>query len=482
MSKNDIPDWASKYIEKGKIIKKRKDKYYLYEHKCIYDKSKKHKNYVKDIYIGRITEDNGLIPTSHFNKSKPENFFCKDYGAYALFMKLGSSILDRLINEFGELYGILIFNIACLRIQETTQYCELEDAFNSSYFSVKYKTLSMSKTYLSDFLDDLAKYKNNMNKFMRSDIESDDILIFDGTNLLCGSNNISYMGYGYKHGHSYKSQINQLYAYSAKNNKPVFYKLLEGSVSDKATLDDVLKESGIKKSIALIDNGFEGDSNITSLLSNKNKYIMALKRSSKLVPEEILNDYGRVKSKEFFINNHETIYAYEIKDNENNRICIFFNKTIESIESSEYIDKMNNGVDGYTEENRLIAQQRFGIYVMKTNIIDLSLSTIYEYYKSRFEIEYMFDTIKNTLKFDKSFMHKDSSLESWAFINHISIILTQKVYDYIKEKKLNISLHQLFKKLRQIKMITSNLDKDENYKLQGIPKKIRELFDILEIN
>ena len=142
---------------------------------------------------------------------------------------------------------------------------------------------------------------------------------------------------------------------------------------------------------------------------------------------------------------------------------------------------MNKGVEGYTEENRLVAQQRFGIYVMKTNIMDLSLKTIYEYYKSRFEIECMFDTIKNTLKFDKSFMHNDSSLESWAFINHVSIILTQKVYDYIKEKKINISLHQLFKKLRQIKMITSNLDKDENYQLQGIPKKIRELSNILEI-
>lgn len=50
---------------------------------------------------------------------------------------------------------------------------------------------------------------------------------------------------------------------------------------------------------------------------------MALKRSSKLVPEEILNDYGRTKSKEFFINNHEIIYAYEYKYSEDNRICIF---------------------------------------------------------------------------------------------------------------------------------------------------------------
>ena len=482
MSKNLLPDWVEKYKEKGKTIKCRKGKYYLYQQKCIYDKNRKHKNYVKDIYIGRITEDNGLIPTSHVSKASPKNLFSKDYGSYALFMKLGENILDRLRKEFGETYGDLIFNIACLRTQENTQYCELEDSFNSSYFSVTFKTLSMSKTYLSDFLEDLSKYSTNMNIFMRQDIEEEDILIFDGTNILCGSNNVSYMGYGYKHGHNYQSQLNELYAYSAKNKKPVFYKLLEGSISDKATLTDVLKESGITNSIALIDNGFEGDNNIFSLLSNKNKYITALKRSSKLVPDEILKDFGRTKAKEYFINNHETVYAYEVLDTDGNRICIYFNKTIESIESSEYIDKMNNNVTGYTVENRLVAQERFGIFVMKTNILDISLTKIYEYYKSRFEIEYMFDTVKNTLGFDKSYMHTDKSIESWAFINHISIMLTQKIYDYLKEKDVNISLHQLFKKLRQVKMITSNLDSSENYELQGIPKKTRDIMTKLDIN
>ena len=320
-----------------------------------------------------------------------------------------------------------------------------------------------------------------MLEFMKEDIDDDDIIIFDGTNFLCGGSTISYRGYGYKHGHNYSSQINELYAYSVRNRKTVYYKLLEGSVPDKATLKDVIQESGIKNSISLIDKGFNSDNNISGLLENKNKYIMPLNCNSKLVPEEILNDVARINAKELFILNRETISAYETRDENNNRICIYFNSTIASVEETEYVDKMNRKVKDYTIEKYQTNKKRFGIYVIKTNIEDFNLEKIYNYYSSRAEIEYMFDTIKNTLGYDKSYMRSDEMIESWAFINHISILLTQKVYDEISNKKLKITIHELYRKLRQVKKVANNLDRNESYKLQVVPKKTREILEKLEI-
>lgn len=480
MNKYILPDWVKKYKIKGRTIKVKNNNYYLYESKCIYDKSKVNKHYTKDTYLGRITEEGGFIPAKKHNDIKPENLFSKIYGHYILFYKLGDDILKRLEKYFGIEYSKLIFSIASLRAIENTPYSELEDAYLESYFSVKYNNLSMSKSSLSDFLEELSKYKTNMNLFMREDIEDDDILIFDGTNILCGGSNISYKGYGYKHGHNYSSQINELYTYSAKKKKPIFYKLLEGSISDKSTLQDVLKESGIKDSISLIDKGFNSENNINSLLENKNRYIMALRSDSRLVTEEILNDTTREGSNEMFTLENEAIFAYEVRDN-NDRICIYFNSTIAGIMDAEYIDKMNRDVKGFEKEKYQKAKKRFGIYIIKTNINDLNLETIYKYYKSRFEIEYMFDTIKNTLGFDKTYMHSDKSIESWAFINHISIILTQRVYDLLRKKDAKISLHQLYRKLRQVKVIRNTLDSNDTYQLQGIPKKTRELMKLLNI-
>ena len=481
MKKYNLPEWVEKYKEKGKTIKVKNNNYYLYESKCIYDKTKKNKHYTKDVYLGKITEDNGFIPAKKNNNMRPETLYSKIFGNYALFNYLGKDILERLEIYFGSQFSKLIFTISVLRAVENTPYCELEDAYEESYFSVMYKNLSMSKTSLSDFLQDLSKYKTNMNLFMKEDIENDDILIFDGTNILCGGRNITYKGYGYKHGHNYDTQVNELYAYSVKNRKPVYYKLLEGSISDKATLEDVLKESGIKNSISLIDKGFNSEGNINSLLENKNKYIMALRSDSKLVSDEILKDTTRNNAKEMFTLDEQAIFAYETKDTDNNRICIYFNSTIAGIMDAEYIDKMNRKVKGFEKEKYQKSKERFGIYIIKTNIKELPLETIYKYYKSRFEIEYMFDTMKNTLGFDKTYMHSDESIESWAFINHISILLTQRVYDLLRNKDIKLSLHQLYRKLRQVKMIKNNLEKEEKYDLQGIPKKTRILLEQLNI-
>ena len=93
----------------------------------------------------------------------------------------------------------------------------------------------------------------------------------------------------------------------------------------------------------------------------------------------------------------------------------------------------------------------------------------------------MFDTLKNTLGYDKSYMRLDETIESWSFINHISILLTQRIYDMISNKDLKTPIHEIYRKLRQVRKITNNLDKEENYKLQGIPKKARILVDKLEI-
>ena len=376
-----LPEWASKYKEKGKSIKVKNGKYYLYESKCVYDKKRKNKNYTKNTYLGIITEDNGFIPAKKYSNIKPENLYSKVYGHYALFDNLSKDILNRLIKHFGNDYGTMIFVIAVIRTIENTPYSQIEDVFNESFYSTEYKNLSMSKSSLSDFLKELSKYKTNMNNFMKEDIEEDDIIIFDGTNFLCGGTSISYTGYGYRHGHNYVSQINQLYAYSVKNRKAVYFKMLEGSVSDKAVLTDVLKESGIKNSISLIDKGFYSNSNIVSLLENKNRYIMPLRCDSKLVPEDILEDVSRKNAKEIFIINKETITGYEIKY-ENDRICIYFNSTIASVEETEYVDKMQRGVKDYTKEKYQTAKKRFGIYIIKTNIKDFTLRfrQIFEYF------------------------------------------------------------------------------------------------------
>jgi transposase len=483
MSRYDLPEWVKIYKEKGKSIKVKSNQYYLYETKCIYDNKKKHKNITKNIYLGKITQENGLIPartkTATFDAS---NIVSKVYGTYKIIEETSKEIKEKLTRYFGK-EANRIFTIAALRAIENTPYYELEDSYNETYFSEAYKGLSMSKTALSELLQELANNKNAIVNYMREDIDKKEILIFDGTNIFCGSRNISYVASGYKHGHNYKTQVNIMYAYSSNKNRPVYYKLFEGSITDKTALKDLISEANIKGNTILIDTGFASKSNV-ELIGKENRYIMALRRDSKYVTGSILNDSTREKADSKFINNAEAIYAYDTTDENGNRICIYFNQAIASKEATEYISKMNRNWKGYNEENHKEAIKRFGIYVIKTNIKNLSLKSIYEYYKSRYEIEYMFDTLKNTLECDKTYMHSDVSLESWAFINHITISIIYKLYELLRTNDLltDNPPRKIFKKLKQVVMCKNILDKQEgNYHLQVIPAKIRKLLENLSV-
>jgi hypothetical protein len=489
----DLPKWVEVYKETNKSIKVKeyRDKdsnllntsYYLFESKCLYDKNKTHKNIKKDIYLGRITLDKGLISPKVKKTIIQEEVYSKTYGNYLLLSQLTQDILKRLNDEFGA-YGNTIWTIACLRMSEYTPYYDIEDSYNQSYFSVFDKTLSLSKTSLSELLTLIGKNRDKVSKYMRDDLDNHDVLIFDGTNIMCGSHNISYAQVGYKHGHDIKEQVNIMYAFSSKSIKPVYYKLFEGSVTDRGCFSNILTEMNTKKSVVLLDNGFESPKNITSLLDLKDKYILSLRRNDTFLTTEIINDTGRLQSKEKFTYESESVFAYEILLDDNmTRICIFYNKAIESVETSEYISKMNKGWKDYTDENYKEASRYFGLYIIKTNILNKPLKYIYYTYKSRFTIEYMFDTIKNTLEYDMTYMHSDFNLEGWLFINHITISIFYKVYELLKEKDLLKELppRRLFKKLRTVIKQRNILDKKEKYELQVVPAKVKEYLKKLEI-
>lgn len=74
------------------------------------------------------------------------------------------------------------------------------------------------------------------------------------------------------------------------------------------------------------------------------------------------------------------------------------------------------------------------------------------------EIETLFDSYKNLLEADSSYMHSDNGFEAWAFINHIATMLYYKVFTIIKSKgKLNnLSPKDLLLKLTRIFKIKIN--------------------------
>ncbi len=99
------PDWVMKYKKKGTYINKVGDKYYLYAAhseriKCT-DKVRR----VSDGYLGRITEDNGLIPPKDKVASPVITY---EFGFSFAICSCTAQILHGLRKSFSN-YGDLVY-------------------------------------------------------------------------------------------------------------------------------------------------------------------------------------------------------------------------------------------------------------------------------------------------------------------------------------------------------------------------------------
>ena len=92
-------------------------------------------------------------------------------------------------------------------------------------------------------------------------------------------------------------------------------------------------------------------------------------------------------------------------------------------------------VFSYTIEGFIERQFKFGTIVLKTNL-DKTPQEIYFLYKERSQIEQSFDFLKNLLEQDKCYMQNEKSLETWAFINHLALMLNYKIYNLLRMHNL----------------------------------------------
>jgi hypothetical protein len=130
----NYPEWVMKYKEKGTYINCVKGKYYLYAaHSERVPGTKKVKR-ICDAYLGRITEDDGLIPP----KDKVEGTVTVlEYGLSTLVLSVCSNIHKGLRRTFVK-NGDFIMIAAILSFI----YSEYSDSlFRYSYLSVRFPEL-----------------------------------------------------------------------------------------------------------------------------------------------------------------------------------------------------------------------------------------------------------------------------------------------------------------------------------------------------
>jgi len=95
--------------------------------------------------------------------------------------------------------------------------------------------------------------------------------------------------------------------------------------------------------------------------------------------------------------------------------------------------------------------------------------------KSHVDIKQSYDTFKNAIYADRTYMRDDYQLQGWMFVNFMALILHYRIYSMLRQKDLlsRYSPVDVIKHLERISMIKIN----NEWRLSEIPKKSREIID-----
>lgn len=210
------------------------------------------------------------------------------------------------------------------------------------------------------------------------------------------------------------------------------------------------------------------------------KYILPLKRSSKYI------DYTRLAKSGYdnlfdghFIYQDRVIFYTNNPQLDGRKLVTFTDKNLKLEEEKTYLKRIDQDIEGYSMEGYKEKEMKFGTISMITNCLDLEPQDIYIKYKSRMEIETVFDMYKNLLEADRTYMRSDKSMEGWIFINHIATMLYYRIFKLLKDKKLitQISPYDLITKLLRINKVKIN----KNWVTAEINSGTKKLLSLLGI-
>ena len=473
------PEWVEKCKRPGTNISFIRGKYYLYEATSVWNKEKGRAQKKTGKYLGRITEEDGLVPPRKKDEiGIEENYqFCvKEYGASYVLEQMGKRIHTQLHLYFPQ-QADTVFVLAVLRVIERCPFKRAAFLYEQSFLSERYGRLALSGASISSFLRILGEKRDRMVSFMQEFVSGTEHILFDGTRIISKSKRMNGNRKGYNSRRQFDPQINLLYAFSTEQKCPVYYRVVPGNIPDVSAFRKTVNESGFANMIVIGDKGFGSETNFAMLEEAKLKYIIPLRRNNGLFRKDIVENGSKAGFDGYFLFNGRTIWHHRY-EMEEKKLFLFLDSDLRNEEEHDYISRIESGHEGYTLEGFMDKQSQFGTILFRSNL-DIDALELYSLYKGRCEIEQSFDFLKNLLSQDSVYLQDDRAMEAWAFINHVSLMLTYELYNRLRMAGLlaKYSVADLISHLKYIHKLKIH----DRWLLSEVSRKTTKLLEQLNI-
>jgi hypothetical protein len=484
-----LPEWVLPFKETRTEIRLINGTYYKYQVEYKYNPEKKRtdKNTIR--LLGKITQESGFIASDKDTIRQKASIIpkvdIKTFGVYNLFSTLIAEEIASFKTYFGETVGETILSFAMMRwayqspIKRAPHY-HIHD-FCSEFWSKN----NISDKHISNALKHVGENREKLVEWMKAMLNapqnhSNKFVMMDSTHAASLSEHLSINAKGYNPDHDYDPQVRLMYLFSAHLKQPVYFRLINGNITDSKSMSLCIKEMNIKDVIFIADKGFFSIQNINELNEEKLQYIIPLHRNNKLIDFEPLHKANfKIELKTYFIYQERVIWYYQYQ-RDSMKLVTFLDEKLRIKEESDYLQRIVSKPEEYTIEKYYEKLISFGTLTHTFYTVeDLNAEQIYQAYKQRNEVETMFDGYKNFLKADIMYMQDRNVLEGWLVANFIAMIAYYRLFTRLKDAKL-LNNHSP-KDIVEIAKSIYKMKISGEWHISEITNKIKDLFKKIEI-
>jgi len=478
--KSPHPQWAIKHRKSGTELRLIRGKYYLYAVSSKYDPVLKRAKKISGKLLGTITEEHGFrqsakrILIEQASKAVDLSRICvRENGFTSFLQQYNKTIEEKLKQYFPDIYQSIIY-MAFARLVHNSALRDMAFHVAKSMMSLKDK-VTYTEKHFSTTLRTLGSMRREAADYMKSFFKQNDYVLVDMTNMFNASENIRFAKEGYNSDMIFDKQFNLMYLYSPGLVQPVFYRLFSGNIKEVKGFKLCLQESDINDAILIADKGFYSIENIKNLKDENLNYIIPLKRDNRLI------EYGKLQRKKLSYFKFEDRYIWYITYESNNqRVYLYKDEKLKVQEQRDYLDRIETLPEYYQIESFYEREDRFGTIALLSNLEGKEAEHIYTTYKSRNEVEVMFDGMKNILHADKTYMQNEDALQGWMFVNHIALQWYYIIYSLLKQNNQlkRYSVRHFITHLNEIKKVRIN----DDWVMEPITRDSANMLDKLHIH
>lgn len=438
-----LPVWVLKFKEPKTEIKFINGGYYKYAVAYKYNPTKGRTDKISGVLLGKITEE-GFVPSDKDrlrNKQTDLKIDIKNFGVFFLFSQLIHDEIKLLEDFFPKDVCEILCSFAMFRWAYNTPIKRASYYYVHDFCSEQYRSRAVDDKAFSAVLKRVGEHRSDVVGWMGSLLGSSEkthteFVMMDSTHIFSKSGLLTVNAKGYNPSFDFEKQVRLMYLFSAQSQQPVYYRLINGSITDIKSMALCIEEMNIQNVIYIADKGFYSTANTDMMKAQHLQYIIPLQRNNKHIDYNPLRTADFKAGLSFFIYQKRIVWYYEYAVG-GECFVTFLDEGLRAKEEADYIARIESIPETYTKEKFERKLHGFGTLTITYNIFSQkSASEIYQAYKQRNEIEIVFDAYKNFLGADITYMQNRYVMEGWLAANYIAMIAYHKLFTRLKAANL----------------------------------------------